>query len=98
MRIPLRPMHHSVMLFRMRATVTVDDALFTEADRRAAELGLSRSGFYERALEHYLALLREEMLTDRMNRLLERHGDGIDPGFASHVAEAWSRDMGDDEW
>jgi metal-responsive CopG/Arc/MetJ family transcriptional regulator len=82
----------------MRATVTVDDELFAEADRRAAELGVSRSGFYQRALEHYLERLRAAALTDRMNRFLERYGDGIDSDFASHVAEVWSRDMGDDEW
>ena len=90
--------HHIGMINRMRATVTVDDALFAEADRRAAELGLSRSGFYERAIEYYLQRLREEMLTDRMNRLLDKHGDSIDPDFASHVAEVWARDMGEDEW
>ena len=82
----------------MRATVTVDDALFAEADSRAAELGLSRSGFYQRALEHYLARLREDALTERMNRLLERSGDDADAGLAGHVAEVWARDMGDDEW
>jgi Arc/MetJ family transcription regulator len=86
------------MILRMRATVTVDDALFAEADQRAAELGLSRSAFYQRALERYLERLREELLTERMNRLVDRYGDEIDADFASHVAEVWSRDMGDDEW
>jgi hypothetical protein len=98
MQLAMRYLHRHGMLQRMRATVTVDDTLFAEADRRAAELGLSRSGFYERALEYYLERLREEMLTNRMNRLLDKYDDGIDPGFASHVAEVWSRDMGDDEW
>lgn len=98
MQSAMHYMHRHGMLQRMRATVTVDDALFAEADRRAAELGLSRSGFYERALEYYLERLREAMLTNRMNRLLDKYDDGIDPGFARHVAEVWSRDMGDDEW
>lgn len=86
------------MIPSMRATVTVDDDLFAEADRRAAELGISRSGFYQKALEHYLEQLRAAALTERMNRLLDRYGDGIDSDYASHVSEAWSRDMGDDEW
>ena len=94
----MRRVHHSGMIQAMRATVTVEDDLFAEADRRAGELGVSRSRFYQQALEHYLSSLRERMLTERMNRLLERSGDDVDGGLAGHVAEAWSRDMGDDEW
>ena len=91
-------MHRYCMLSSMRATVTVDDELFAEADRLAEELGLSRSRFYQRALEHYLERLREETLTEQMNRLLDRYGEDADAGFASHVAEVWAREMGDDEW
>ena len=86
------------MLQGMRATLTVDDDLFVEADRRAAQLKLSRSAFYQRALEHYLEQLRADELTTRMNRFLDRYGDDADAGLASHVAEVWKRDMGDDEW
>jgi hypothetical protein len=86
------------MINSMRATITVNDGLFAEADRRAEDLGISRSGFYQRALEHYLERLRADDLTERMNRVIDRHGDDVDPDYASHIAEVWAQDLGDDEW
>ena len=86
------------MLSSMRATVTIEPSLFTEADRRAKELGLSRSRFYQTALEHYLRDLRDRRLTDQMNRHLERYDERGDRDLESYVAEVWARDMGDDEW
>ena len=86
------------MMSSMRATVTIDDLLFSEADERAKEMGLSRSRLYQTALEHYLRRLRERKLTEQMNRHLDRYGDETDRHLESYVAEAWSSDMGDDEW
>ena len=86
------------MINSMRATVTIDDELFSTADRLASEVGLSRSGFYQRAIESYVRRLREKALTDQMNHHLEKHPDGPDPGLESYVAEAWSSRMGEDEW
>ena len=86
------------MMNCMRATVTIDDDLFQEADRRAREMGLSRSGFYQRAVERFLRELREGSLSEQMNRYLDKHGEGIDDSIADYVAEVWGRDMGNDEW
>jgi len=86
------------MLLGMRATVTIDDDLFLEADRRAREMGLSRSGFYQRAVERFLRELRDGALTEQMNRYLEKHDDPTDDAIADYVAEVWGREMGEDEW
>lgn len=94
-------MHHRMrrgMIASMRATVTIDDDLFSEADRRAAEQGISRSRLYQQALEHYLRELRARALTEQMDRHLQRHGQAIDAAFGDYVAEAWAQELGDDEW
>ncbi len=82
----------------MRATVTIGASLFSQADEQAKQLGLSRSRFYQQAIEHYLRRLRERRLTEQMNRHLENYGEATDPGLESYVAETWARDMGNDEW
>ena len=86
------------MISRMRATVTIDESLFSEADECAKEMGLSRSRFYQSALQHYLRRLRERKMTEQMNRHLEKYGETTDRALESYVAEAWARDMGNDEW
>lgn len=82
----------------MRATITIGDELFAEADRAAAARGISRSRLYQEAIEGHLRHLREKELTARMNRHIERHGQPISPDFREYVAKTWSADMGDDEW
>jgi metal-responsive CopG/Arc/MetJ family transcriptional regulator len=82
----------------MRTTVTIDPSLFAEADEQAKQLGFSRSRFYQTALAHFLQELREQQLTEQMNRHLTRYRESEDRGLESYVAEVWKRDMGDDEW
>jgi metal-responsive CopG/Arc/MetJ family transcriptional regulator len=82
----------------MRATVTIAEELFEEADRRAKELGVSRSHLYQEALDHYLQQLRARELTERMDRHLEKHGQTIEPEFGDYVARAWAQEIGEDEW
>ena len=86
------------MLHSMRATITIGDELFAEADRIATAHGISRSRLYQEALESHLRLLREDELTAQMNRHIERHGQPIDESFREYVAKTWAADMGDDEW
>ena len=86
------------MIDSMRATVTIDNDLFSEADRQADAMGLSRSGFYQEALRVYLRRIRDARLTEQMNGFLERQGEPENTGLERLVAQAWSRDMGDDDW
>jgi hypothetical protein len=82
----------------MRATVTIPDHLFAEADRRAKEMGVSRSHLYQEALDHYLRQLRASALTERMDRHLDKHGQAIEPAFGDYVSRAWDQEIGEDEW
>jgi predicted DNA-binding protein len=84
-------------IFCMRATVTIRDELFGEADAMAERLGISRSRLYQAALERYLTELRDRALTEQMNEHLRVHG-AHRSGLERYVAQAWAQDMGDDEW
>jgi hypothetical protein len=90
--------HHDGMSFGMRATVTIRDDLFEEADRVASRLGISRSRLYQAALESYLRRLNEDILTEQVNSLVERAGEPTDEAFRRYIARAWKQSMGDDEW
>ena len=51
----------------MKTAIAVPDATFNRVEHRAKALGMSRSEFYSRAAEHYLAELDREGLTARID-------------------------------
>ena len=53
----------------MRITISVDDQLLSDVDRRAQEEGLSRSRLIATALEAYLRQRRQEGITARLNEV-----------------------------
>jgi Arc/MetJ family transcription regulator len=86
------------MIHGMRATVTIDDELFGEADAMADRLGISRSRLYQEALRRYIATLRERALTEQLDAHIRVHGQPLDASFQRYVSRVWAQDMGDDEW
>jgi len=58
----------------MKTAISVPDETFTHAEERAAALGISRSEFFARAAECYLAHLDEESLTGRIDAAIELVG------------------------
>jgi metal-responsive CopG/Arc/MetJ family transcriptional regulator len=82
----------------MRATVTIADDLFAEADRVASTLGISRSRLFQNALAAYLQRLAEGALSEQMNAAIERVGRPDDAALQRYVARVWRDTMGDDEW
>ena len=68
----------------MKTAISLPDALFTEAEAAAKDLGLSRSKLIQKALEDYLKRRRDEAVTESINRYLEKHGE--EP---SEEDEAW---------
>lgn len=82
----------------MRATVTLPDDLFERADEAAVRLRMSRSRFYQAAVEAFLQRLDEEKLTEKMNAFVDRHGQAVGESLEAYVATAWAREHGDDEW
>lgn len=55
----------------MKAAISVPDSTFEAATRRAQELGMSRSEFFSKAADHYLAELDAASLTARLDAALE---------------------------
>jgi metal-responsive CopG/Arc/MetJ family transcriptional regulator len=55
----------------VKTVISVPDATFDAASRRANELGMSRSEFFSRAAAHYLAELDADSLTTRIDAALD---------------------------
>lgn len=81
---------------RVKTAISVPDDTFERVDRRAAELGLSRSQFYATAATRYLEELDRSSFTARINEALELVGD--DEDSAAAVAHSRRRLAEDDDW
>lgn len=66
----------------MKTAISLPDATFERATRRAAELGMSRSEFFARAAEQYLRQLDDASLTAQIDAVLDRGGDDDSAGAA----------------
>ncbi len=53
----------------MKVAVSLPDALFTEADRFAARVGINRSQLYARAIEAFLAAQDADPVTQALDDL-----------------------------
>ena len=75
----------------MRTTITLDDALAEDLQRRAAAEGLSVSGLIEKTLREAVAR-RPPVPAQRPFRLITVDGKGLQPGVdierAAQLAEA----------
>lgn len=59
----------------MKTAISVPDPTFEAASRRAQELGMSRSEFFSKAADHYLAELDAASLTTRLDAALDATTD-----------------------
>lgn len=81
----------------VKTAISVPEETFAQVERRAGELGVTRSEFYTRAAQVYLDQLRAESLTDEINAALAMAGadDSSEVAVAAghqHLAQV------DDEW
>ena len=58
----------------MKTAISIPDDTFSEAERRAAEFGMSRSEFFTTAARHYVQELDTQSLTARINAALALTG------------------------
>lgn len=81
----------------MKTAISVPATTFDAASRRAHDLGMSRSEFFARAADRYLAELDAASLTARIDAALEV---GRDEQTETAVVQAGRRTLaaGDDEW
>ncbi|MEV4420331.1 ribbon-helix-helix domain-containing protein [Patulibacter sp. NPDC049589] len=59
----------------MKTAISVPDPTFARVDEAAARLGVSRSEFYARAAERWLAELERDSVTARIDATLAAAGD-----------------------
>ena len=54
----------------MKTAISVPDSTFARVEQAAARLGVSRSEFYARAAEHWLAELESSTITNEIDAAL----------------------------
>jgi hypothetical protein len=85
----------------MKTAISVPDETFRRVERRAAELGISRSEFYATAAARYLDQLDGEALTRQIDEALERGGQAaIDEAreFAAFSMAQLAKLTEDEDW
>jgi metal-responsive CopG/Arc/MetJ family transcriptional regulator len=80
----------------VKTAISVPDDTFDAADKRAQELGVSRSEFFATAARCYLDELDRASLTVRIDEALEHVG--TDDSGAVAVASGRARLAADDDW
>lgn len=78
----------------MKTTISIPDALFTQAEEYARSNGTSRSKLYATALEAYLRARRDEAITEAINRICKTEDSTLDPAIALAQWQA----IGREEW
>jgi hypothetical protein len=70
----------------MKTAISVPDDTFARVETAAARLGVSRSHFYARAAERWLAELEASQVTEQINAALEAIEQ--EAAFVNHAAAA----------
>ena len=77
----------------MKTAVSIPNAIFQRAERRARRLGVSRSELYAKALERLLRAEPDEDVTKSLEAVYAKEDSRLDPGLAAGqrraTAEKW---------
>lgn len=80
----------------MKTAISVPNDTFQRVERRAAELGVSRSQFYATAAARYLEDLERTSLTAKINEALAQVGEDPDDSLVTSYSRR--RLAADDDW
>lgn len=81
----------------MKTAISVPDEIFNQVGSRAAELGISRSEFFTRAVRQYLDQLANASLTQQIDAAIDAAG-ADDSGRAAATAGRTFLAAVEDEW
>lgn len=70
----------------MKTAISIPDETFERAERRAHELGVSRSQLYSNAVEGWLDRYDAGRVTEQIDQVLAAVPDDEDGGFLSRAA------------
>lgn len=78
----------------MKTAISVPDSVFTQADRLARDLHMSRSALYTCAMEEYIRERRHSRVREALDEVYAAESSAIDPGLlgaqvASLPGEEW---------
>jgi metal-responsive CopG/Arc/MetJ family transcriptional regulator len=59
----------------VKTAISIPDETFEQVERYTIDLGMSRSEFFTRAVQHYLELVQEESLTAAIDAAVEISGE-----------------------
>ena len=78
----------------MKTAISIPDPIFNAADQAAKQLGVSRSEFYAKAIQQYLAQYRQDKVTEKLNEIYRQEDSSLDKTtkeiqFQSLEREEW---------
>ena len=82
----------------MKTAVSIPTPLYTAAEAAAAELGVSRSALYARALRRYLARYRQIGVTKRLDAVYGEETASADRALLRAQRARLKRDAGPAGW
>ncbi len=81
-----------------KVTITLDRALFAEADGAAREMKMSRSAFFADAIREYLERRRNRKLFQQFNKVYAVGMDADERDVLEAIGEATAEILGRDPW
>jgi metal-responsive CopG/Arc/MetJ family transcriptional regulator len=78
--------YNHVILRSMKTAISVPDETFARVDAMAGRLGVSRSEFYARAAERWLAQLEHDRTTEQIDDVLAGAAADGDREFVARAA------------
>ena len=78
----------------MKTAISLPDALFEEAERVAARLGVSRSELYARAIARFVREHSGDAITEAINRVVRKLPSTLDPVLARLQTASLGTDEG----
>ncbi len=78
----------------MKTAISIPDPIFTQAERLARELHVSRSALYARAVEEYISEHRHSCVREKLDAVYSTESSAID----SAVLGAQAASLPEDDW
>lgn len=75
----------------MKTAISLPDKLFKEAEREAKRRGVTRSKFYQEALEKLITDLRDDEISSALTRSYTASPEPVDPFMERIIAQTMAR-------
>lgn len=79
----------------MKTAISIPDTQFEAAEKLAAQLGLSRSELYQKALAEFIVKHSDEKITEKLNEIYsEKHIEDID----EELLQIQAKSIPEEDW